>query len=474
LSCRKRRAGVVVLGLAIGCQAGLKDPAGPVLPPDPPGFPPFTRTVFVFDVNVPQGTVVVQAPALEGSRLAGGQGDSPARSIVGSDVIGLAVSNYYASPPGAVQPNRIRVQFEVQVLNKLVGYDLVTPTFPEPPAGAAGLLLIPYSTVITTTTGGVGVPGDGTVIVGTPANGLVLPSVDWNGHATPDRPTFPAAPGAGGLPHNFFNDASCSGFPDPEAAGDCFRYETYGVLSAGALSPPRRIGFDLEASVGQFRTMLLAVADLRPSPAPSTGAVTGTISSPQRGPLQGVRVDIQGVGAYGLTDGGGGYLITGVGGGARTVTVSALPAGCDPASLSPANGTTVTAPAGGSATLDFTVACTAVYGAVTGGVVRAGPGTQSLTAIEIIVQPAAAGVPAVTAPVLGAAESVSFSAVVQVGQGTGAGEGTVALANLPAGCLPPPAAAYSGLVPGGSVEVGFTVQCDPMPLGAVRSAPSRP
>jgi hypothetical protein len=430
--------------------------------------------VFVFDVNVPLGTVVVQAPQLEGVRLEAGQAGSPSRSIVGSDVIGLVVSNYYASPPGAVQPNRIRVQFDVQVLNKLIGYDLDTPTFPDPPAGAIGLLLIPYSNVITTTTGGVGVPGDGTVIVGTPANGLVLPSVDWNGHATPDRPSFPAAPGAGGLPHNFFNDASCSAVPDGETASDCFRYEIYGVLPAGTLSAPRRVGFDLDASVGQFRAMLLAVADLRPSPGATTGAVTGTIVSPQRGPLPGLRVDIQGVGGYGLTDATGTYLVSGVGGGARSVTVSGFPAGCDPASLTPANGTTVTAPSGGTSTLDFTVTCTAVYGSVTGTVVRAGSGTQSLAGLEVIVQPAAAGTAAATAPVLGTApDTVSFSAVVQVGLGSGAGEGTVSLGNLPVGCVPPPPAAYSGLVPGGSVEVGFTVQCDPAALRGIRKAPSR-
>jgi hypothetical protein len=218
------------------------------------------------------------------------------------------------------------------------------------------------------------------------------------------------------------------------------------------------------------------VADLRPSPdpGPPPGAVGGTITSPQRGPLPGVRVDIQGVGTFALTDAAGTYLVSGVGGGARTVTVSALPTGCDPASLTPANGTAVTAPSGGTALLDFDVTCTAVYGSVTGTVVRAGAGTQSLAGIEVIVQPAAAGAPPVTAPVLGSVpQAVAFSAVVLVGQGSGAGEGTVSLGNLLAGCVAPPPAPYSGLVPGGSVEVGFTVQCDPA-LRATRAAPSRP
>jgi hypothetical protein len=314
---------------------------------------------------------------------------------------------------------------------------------------------------VTSTSGGVSVSGDGTVIVGLPSSGLVLPSVDWNGHAALDRPPFPAAPGAGGLPHSFFNDASCAAVPDPETASDCFRYETFGRLPAGALSASRRVGFDIDASVGQFRALLLVVADLKAVPAATPGTLMGSVSSPQRGPLAGVRVDVQGVANSGMTDANGAYSVSGIGGGARSVTVTGLPGGCDPASLSPASGGTVTVPPGGISTLNFSVSCAPSTGQVTGQIVRSGTGTQNLAGIQVVVTPAAAGAAAVTVPVLGVSpDNVGFAATVQVGLGAGAGSGTVQLANLPAFCLAPPAASYSGLTDGGSVQVAFTVTCD--------------
>jgi len=463
---RAGRAALLWLALLLGCQARLKDaPTGPVLPPDSPGLPPFTRAVFLFDVNLSRGTVTVEIPQVRGTGVQWPDGEpAPANSILGADAVGLVVSNFFSSAPGAVQPGKVRVQLDVQVLNKLVGYQLDTPTFPDPPQGETGLMLIPYSSVVTTTTGGVSPVGDGTVTVGTPSSGLVLASLDWNGHATPDRPSFPAAPGVGGLPHSFFNDAGCSAIPDPESASDCFRYETFGPLAAGALSASRRVGFDVDAGVGQFRALLLVVADLKDVAPISPGILTGQVSSPQRGPLSGVRIDVQGVGISGLTDAGGNYSIPGIGAGPRSVTVSGLPADCTPASLTPANGTTVTVPPGGTATLSFSVICTPVVGQVTGVVMRAGAGTQNLAGIQVIVQPAAAGTPGDTVPVFGTLPgTVLFSATVPVGLGTGAGAGTVRLSNIPAFCIAPPPGSYTGLGAGGSVEVGFTVQCDPPP-----------
>lgn len=459
-SSRLRGAWLFALVALTGCTAQLKDPQGPVLPPDTPGMPPFTRAVFAFKVDMTHGSIEVQVPQLEGAALRAGD-EVPAYSILGADAIGLTVTDFYASPVGAIQPNKIRVQLDVQVLNKLVGYDLDTPTFPEPPSGEAGLMLIPYSSVIASTSGGVSVTGDGTVIVGLPSSGLVLPSIDWNGHATPDRPAFPAAPGSGGLPHSFFNDASCSVVPDPGAASDCFRYENFGRLAAGTLSGVRRVGFDIDASVGQFRALLLVTADLKAAAPLTPGTLTGTITSPQRGPLAGVQVDVQGVATSGSTNSAGGYSIAGIGGGARSVTVSQLPAGCDAATLTPANGGTVTVPAGGTTTLNFTVTCTPLTGQVTGQVVRTGAGAQSLSGVHVIITPAAAGVPSDTVPVIGSVpDLVQYSVTVPVGLGSGAGEGTVRLANLPAFCVAPPPASYSGLVAGGSATVSFTVQCD--------------
>src|SRR4029077_14298592 len=127
----------------------------------------------------------------------------PNFSIVAGDVVQLAASNYSASAVGAFSPGKIRVRFDINITNALSGVQLITPTFPVPPASVSGLFLFPYETVVTTTSGGVTVGGDGTeVVVEQPSYGQVGSSPDW-----------------AGAPYNFFKDTGC-----PAGSNDCYRY----------------------------------------------------------------------------------------------------------------------------------------------------------------------------------------------------------------------------------------------------------
>lgn len=457
----------LLAAVAAACSSGGDDltapPETPTLPGNPVQVPALRQSAFVFDVDVRNGKVTVTDPT--SPSLRGGTGtDGQSYSILSSDVISVSTSNFFASPTGAIAPNRVRVFFDVIVNNKLGNVELLTPTFPTAPAGQNGVILFPFSTNVLQTSGGVGSSGN-VVVVELPSNGNVAPSPDWNGNAAPDRPDFPALPGAGGNPFNFFNDLSCAAAPPAGGVSDCFRYETLGPIPAGASSSARRVGFDVDASVGQFRARLIVAADVRSGIAP-TGTVAGTITSPQRGPLSGVSVQVSGVANPVVTDAAGAFS-TSVGIGPRTVTIltATLPAGCT--AITPANGQSVTVNGGATATQNYSVTCTAATGTVAGTITRAGTGTQSLTGVAVRINPDAAGLTDVTTGVTGSAASVTYTASVPIGTGAGAGAGVVSLENLPADCsVTAPASGtspYSGLTLGGSVTVNFTVTCLPPP-----------
>lgn len=426
------------------CSGGDKQVAGPDLPTEPPLNPAFKKASFIFDVNLrtrqvrvtqDQGATSITGPgfSLSGS----GPGPSgPNFSILAGDVVQLSTSNFTASAVGQFTPNKVRVNFDVNITNRLPGIELITPTFPEPPAGVQGILLFPYQIVVTTTTGGTSVGGDGTdVIVELPNRGNVESSIDWNG-------TGAAGSGA---PHNFFNDANCA-----PGSSDCYRWEGFAVpLAAGGTSEARSVGFDIDPTVSNFRARLIVAADLRATGATPVGTIQGSVTSPQRGALSGVLVSATPGTRTGTSAASGAYTITDVTTGPKTVALSNLPAGCTaPATQS------VTVASGGTHTVNFSVTCSVPAGTVSGTVTSSlGGGLQN---VQVVVTPT--GGSAQPAVVTSATGAYSRSAVPVLG-----GSGSVALSNLPANCTAPAPGSYSGLTDGGSVVVDFTVSCTAPP-----------
>jgi hypothetical protein len=467
-------AGAVALG---ACGGSDNAPQGPELPGNP-GTPALLRAAFIIDVDTRDGRMKITPPELTGVNPAvarlGGLTDPGGQSfsLLSRDVINLRARNFFASPVGAIQANKVRVFFDLEVENKLSTVRLITPTFPDPPAGQSGLLLFPYSATAVTAAGGASVADENVVVITLPQGGTVTPNIDWNGGATLDRPSFPFPPGPGGNPHSFFNDVSCTAVPDPQAPSDCFRYETFGVLQPAVLSGARRIGFDMDASVGQFRVFVLAAADLEAA-AVQTGTITGTITGDDgRGPLANVEVVISGRPPI-LTNVSGVYTDNAVPApGSRTITVTSatLPAFCQPpqatGTLTPANGQSVFLNASATVTQNYAVDCAPVppqVGTVNGTITRTGTGSQSLAGISFSIDPDAAGPPTVNGTVSGSGATVTYSAQVQVGTGTGAGSGSVTVGNIPSGCTAPAAGTYSGLTDGGTQTVDFSIQCDAPP-----------
>jgi hypothetical protein len=408
------------------------------------------------DVNVRDGLVRITAPqglSLSAANPGSAAGPSfsamqgPSFSILAGDAVQLTTSNFFASNVGDFTPNKVRVKFDVNITNRLSSVELITPSFPTPPAGTQGVILFPFENVVTVTSGGTSVGGDGTdVIIELPSHGQVAPSTDWNGTAND------ATSAAGGDPFNFFNDTGCG-----TGSNDCYRWEAFGEslsggatgIPAGGTSTARTVGFDIDPTVGNFRARLIVAADLRNSGPAPTGSIAGTVTSPQRGALSGVTVTATGA-FTATTNGTGAYSIANVPTGPKTVSLSNLPAGC---TLPPSQTATVTN--GGTATVNFSVTCTVPSGSITGSI--------SNSAGEAI-----SGSLTVTPTGLSAQPAVSFSgnpasytaANVPVGA---AGTGSIALSALPAQCTNPGAVPYSGLTDGGTITVNITVTCTAAP-----------
>ncbi|MBC7895852.1 MAG: carboxypeptidase regulatory-like domain-containing protein [Cytophagaceae bacterium] len=451
------------LGLSLALVAcGREASVGPVRPelPDNPPIPPQYRgAAFIMDVSSlkktvritpPQGTI--RTPISTGNIVSDFARGIPNRlgiptdsistfsSLLGGDVIDLVATNYVAGALGAVQPNKILITFDLQINNKLNGVDLILPTWPTPPAGAAGPLLFPFEIGVTTTSGGVSVGGAGNeVIVTSPRGGAVTVSTDWNGNGTPGS----------GAPHNFFNDVGCTA-----TANDCFRYEEYGPIAALGSSTSRTVGFLIDPTVGDFRVKMIVAADLRNAGGPAQfGTVAGSVTSPQIGNIANASVSVSG-GFSGTTIANGSYSISNVGVGSRTVSVSNLPAGCTlPASQS------VTVTNGGTATANFSVVCTVPTGSVAGTITSSLGG--GITGVAVVATPTG-GSP--TSPFTTGGTG-AYTLTVPVGPGTGA----ITLSNLPANCTNPGATNYSGLTSGGTVTLNVTVTCTAPPqVGTVQ------
>lgn len=402
-----------------------------VTPPVVPGETPMTQfrpLAFTADVNTSTGKISITAPTATTANaptLSLDGRESPNLSLLGGEAVRLIPSNYQASAVGAFAPGKIRVTFDVLIENKLPGVRFITPTWPVSPA--AGVILFPLDYVVTTTPGGV-TGGDGNVIiVEQPRFGEVVPSIDWSGTG---------APGSG-APYSFFNDADCS----LAASNDCFRWEAYDAeIQPLTTSSVRTVGFDIDATVGQFRARMIVAADLAPAGVVAPGSVSGLVTSPTRGPLAGVTVTAS-TGQTTVTDAAGAYSLAGVNAGSRTITLTNLPAGC----TAPA-AQTITVTTGANTVANFAgVVCTGLPGVISGTITSDNAG-QLLPNVTVT---ASTGGSAVT----DANGAYSIAAA-------GPGSGTLALTGLPTGCIAP-SAPYT-LASGGAATVNVIVDC-PVP-----------
>ena len=399
----------------------------PVLPGDAPQSQ-FRPLAFTADINTSTGKISITAPTAATANaptLSTGGEESPNLSLLGGEAVRLIPSNYQASAVGAFAPGKIRVTFDVLIENKLPGVKFITPTWPVSPA--AGVILFPLDYVVTTTPGGV-TGGDGNeVIVEQPRFGAVAPSIDWSG-------TGAAGSGA---PYSFFNDTDCS----LATSNDCFRWEAFDLeIQPLTTSSVRTVGFDIDATVGQFRARMIVAADLAAAGVVAPGTVSGVVSSPTRGNLSGVTVTASS-GQTAVTDAAGAYSLAAVGPGSRTITLSNLPAGC----TAPA-AQTISVTSGANTVANFAaVVCTGLPGVISGTITSDNAG-QLLPGVTV------------TASTGGSAVTSATGAYSIASAGPGAG--TLTLTGLPSGCIAP-ASSYT-LTSGGTATNNIVVDC-PVP-----------
>jgi hypothetical protein len=400
----------------------------PVIPGNNGPTAQFRPLAFTADINTSTGKISITAPTAATANaptLSTGGAESPNLSLLGGEAVRLIPSNYQASAVGAFAPGKIRVTFDVLIENKLPGVKFITPTWPVSPA--AGVILFPLDYVVTTTPGGV-TGGDGNeVIVEQPRFGAVAPSIDWSG-------TGAAGSGA---PYSFFNDTDCS----LATSNDCFRWEAFDLeIQPLTTSSVRTVGFDIDATVGQFRARMIVAADLAAAGVVAPGTVSGVVSSPTRGNLSGVTVTASS-GQTAVTDAAGAYSLAGVNAGSRTITLSNLPAGC----TAPA-AQTISVTSGANTVANFAaVVCTGLPGVISGTITSDNVG-QLLPGVTV------------TASTGGSAVTSATGAYSIASAGPGAG--TLTLSGLPAGCIAP-ASSYT-LTSGGTATNNILVDC-PVP-----------
>jgi len=231
-------------------------PVMPLLPGAATGAQ-LTAMAFTATVNLQRRSVAIAPPSTGGTHaptasIAGDE--SPSLSLLGNDVVRLVPSNVRISAPGAFLPNRVRVTFDVAIENRLPTLALTTPTWPMPPAPA--VILFPLDYTVTQSSGGVSSGGGNVIEVTPPFSGSITPSIDWNG-------TGDAGSGA---PYNFFSETPCSA----AVTRNCFRWVAFGRrLEPTAPRQSRTVGYDIDASVQQFRTRMLVAADLVPAATPA-------------------------------------------------------------------------------------------------------------------------------------------------------------------------------------------------------------
>lgn len=260
-------AALAAIGLAAcGSENTEESLTGPLLAPEPPANPEIVSAAFIADVNRVTGEINITAPTqgYDPQILAdffGLEPGSPDLSILAGDVVEILAQNPVFSDVGDFLPGLVRTQFDIAIRNRLSVINLIAPTFPVPPAGTGGPLVIPFEVVVTTTPGGVtGGAGDGTdVIVELPNRGDIAPSVDFDN-----------------APFNFFNDDACA-----PTDNDCYRSEEFAPVAGGATSAFSTVGFDHDPTVSQFRTRMIVAADIEnatPNVLPSA-AIVGPASA---------------------------------------------------------------------------------------------------------------------------------------------------------------------------------------------------
>lgn len=244
-----------------GCSDTVTNPE-PLIVDEGPNASPYITSSFTADVDLVRKTVTITPPTagLNTSRILGdyfGVDPSAELSLVGGDVVDVQpVAGTLEFAPANLASGRRRVAFEMTVRNKLSGTALEVPVeFPQAPTGVASPVIFAFRNIVTTTTGTVtGGNGQGNIIeIGTPNEGDVLTSDSiW-----------------AGPPHNFFNEAVCSGTGEVDGSSDCFLYlpiveevTLADVIGGGATSEPIRVGYDIELTVNNFRSNLIVGADL--------------------------------------------------------------------------------------------------------------------------------------------------------------------------------------------------------------------
>ena len=298
-----RVSAIVAAALAVAALTSCS--SDQVTQPDPSGIPPgLTARAIAVRVDLAAGTATV----LERTPGGAGAGSGASLALLGANEISAATSNFFRSAVGQFIAKKVRIRFDVALTNRSVAA-LLPPTFPTPPAGNQSVLLFPFATTLT---GG---------------NGAIDASTDWDGATL-----------------NFFNDASCSS----GNKSDCYRWEPYPApFAAGATTAARTVGFDVDPTVQSFTVYFVLAADL-----PVPASISGTVSSPQRGPLGHVVVTLAPPNRVAGTSNTGGYRFDNVAIGQYTLSLSGLPGYCEPAASK-----TVNVASGANVVVDFAVQC---------------------------------------------------------------------------------------------------------------------
>lgn len=438
-SIGRRVAAVTAIAFLGACaDTGSDAPVAPVLPGTPAIPTQYRGAAFIMDVSATKKTVKVSAPSASiNSRLNPNVlGGDAQYSLLGGDAIDLITSNFQAGALGAVAPNKILITFDLQILNKLTGLQLTTPTFPTPPSGVTGITAFPFEISVTTTAGGVGSVGN-EIIVTTPRGGVVTPSDDWG-----------ELPMGDGNYHNFFNDVGCLA-----TSNDCFRYEPFAPIGSQQTSASQRVGFLIDPTVGDFRAKIIVAADLAPTVVAAPGTVAGTVTSNVPGTVTGVQINVTG-GFSATVAANGTYSIANVPSGPnKTVSISNLPAGC---TASPASLTGQTVPAAATLTANFALTCNVPTGGLTGTITKLQDGS-ALAGVGVVVTPT--GGSALASVTTAANGGFNRSNVPTIPN-----DGGITLSGLPAGCINASPYAYTGLTTGGLVR-NIVVDCPPAPVG---------
>jgi PKD repeat protein len=172
-------------------------------------------------------------------------------------------------------------------------------------------------------------------------------------------------------------------------------------------------------------------------PPVQTGTIVGAVTSPQKGNLAGVTVNVSG-GLSGTTAANGSFSIASVPTGSRTLSLSALPADC---TTPPSQSVTVTG--GGVHTVNFAVTCVppAPKGTVTGTVTSSLGGPIAGAAVSI-----------------GASSTTTDAAGVYTLPGVDVPSGTVSVS---AGGCTSRSVPYSTLTANGTLTVDVLLTCQP-------------